>query len=247
MKHLFYLTIPALLFSCGGDATEESNEEVSTEEVSELDDTMIVDESVMIAEMSAEYIPENEDGLWQIDDYAQMMVGDKIYDSTNEIPEEDGLTSSYFEVKDLKGGYAKITGVYEGWSEFVLWRMKDGSDLIGKMTAGCGPVCDYSFAFSIYKDGQLVEKDASERVLPIEKILAQHDKVFNTIIGTYSDVPNDAYAQTVYCLPQNGTSMMVDMEIGEYEIRTHLLKLSWNKEKFTVEEYYNDGSNIMYK
>ncbi|MEZ4922516.1 MAG: hypothetical protein R2780_05030 [Crocinitomicaceae bacterium] len=244
MKRIYYFIFPAVLISCGGTEKETTQDQENSIETTE---PVSLDQNTILEEFTNDYVPENKDGKWQIDDYAEIMLGSKVYASSDQVPEEERLSANWFEKLDLQGGFASVSGAYEGWSEVVLWRMKDGSDLVAKMTAGCGPVCDYSYSFSILKDGEMIERDASDLVLPLGDIMNQREIVLNKILSNYSDVPEDTYAQVRYMLPQKGTTMYVDLELGEEEIRTHLLKLSWDKEMFNVEETFEDAENIMYK
>jgi hypothetical protein len=42
---------------------------------------------------------------------------------------------------DLKNDYISYSGRWEGGGEFAVWRKKNGTDLIGDSSYGCGPAC----------------------------------------------------------------------------------------------------------
>ncbi len=42
---------------------------------------------------------------------------------------------------DLKNDYLSYSGGWEGGGEFAVWRRKNGTDLIGDSSYGCGPAC----------------------------------------------------------------------------------------------------------
>lgn len=223
-----------LLLSCGGEESAESDVE-ATEESEAVPGS--IEQEELPEDNSDVYVPENADGKWQIDDYAEMQMRGKIYNSSEDIPQQDIAASSWYEVLDLKGGYARVTGAYEGWSEYVLWRMADGNDLLGTLSAGCGPVCDYHFDFFIMNDGEKVA-DGND-LLPLDELdqlaEAKHAQVLEEY-GEGLDYKEDFVVY--YDLPQSGTSMDVDLIVGADDIKVKLCKLSWDKSSFSVDEAY---------
>lgn len=216
------LVIPVILVltACGGNenATESSTEQP-------VDDVTIVQE----------YVEPEKGHVWQINDYAENLVNSKIYEDMDAVMEHGG--SLYYEVLDINNGYARVTGAFEGWYEFVLWRMEDGSDLVGYLSAGCGPVCDYTYFFYNYKDG--VKTEITDQVLPLDEMDEYSDIQYIKIIEKYPDLeyPQDVFYK--FNFPQQGTSMMVDYVVGAEEVEMPMFLLSWDKSKFSVEETYD--------
>jgi hypothetical protein len=232
----------AMFFACG-QTTDESNYDTKFEVEEIVEDDGALPEEDMAP--SIPYVPENIDGKWQIDDYAEMVMGGKIYNSTDDIPEDQMGMYFYYEIKNIKDGYVKVTGAYEGWSELAVWRMKDGNDLVGQMSAGCGPVCDYSNLFQVYNKENLINDNAESEVLPMDEISTHKEKMYKMILDTYPNLEYPDDVQLRFNIPSSTTSMRVDIIVGSEEVELPLLNLSWDKEKFSVQEYYEDikGTN----
>ena len=245
MKKYFLLPLSVLIFACGGEeAPADEAEEIPGDPDAEV---IVNDEPLQNGDytelmdgeqVAIEYQPENEDGKWQIDDYAEVFMGEEIYPSWDDIPEDKDFGYIY-EVLDVKGGYAHVTGAYEGWSEFVLWRMDDGYDLIGTMHAGCGPVCDYRYEFFKCK-GQEITKISMARLFPMAKMDDHAEEMRKKVVADqeYIDYPEDKVY--LFRFPQKGTSMDVDLMIGAEEYIVPIYKLSWDKQKFSIEETYSE-------
>lgn len=237
MKISFYsLLIPALtvaLVSCGEQTT---NDDTATESNSETVEN--VEEVLPEEEAAAETVNEDiPDDKWQVDNYAMYLLGEEITPNSEIADNNDGV-GWYFTELDLAGGYASVTGAVEGWHEYVIWRMADGDDLVGQMSVGCGPACDYTFRF--YKgQGSGIEDYEMSVFMPLDEIEAHKEKMVPKIIAEYPvDYPEDS--QLVFNFPQKGTSMQVDVVVGADEIRVPLLKLAWDKSVFSVEEFYEE-------
>ncbi|MEO9531272.1 MAG: hypothetical protein ABJG68_11890 [Crocinitomicaceae bacterium] len=238
MKKLSFIVVGLFLVSCGG-AEEDSKD--NAENLNEQEVEVVANDSSSNEVLEEEqYIPENEDGNWQIDDYAEMFIGGEIAATAEESNMENAVGWFYQEL-DLAGGFASVTGAIEGWNEYVIWRMTDGDDLIGTMSVGCGPVCDYAFTF--YKGKG---KDASPiemtEIMPMNEIEAHkkemHEKVLNDDKYGGFDYPEDA--QLYFRFPQKGTSMEVDLIVGADELQTTILELTWDKTKFSIKKKYTE-------
>lgn len=240
MKKLYLIPLTLILFACGSESSTEGSSEdtVTVDTTSEAEATEEVVAGDNFTELT-EYIPENKDGNWQIDDYVEIFTQGKVYKNGEAYSESEDWSSSFYEILDISGGYARITGGYEGWSEYVLWRMKDGTDLLGTMSAGCGPVCEYNYKF--YKcQGPEMNEVSRATIFPMAQIddhrEVMHEKIKNNI--DYLDYPDDW--QYIYRLPQKGTSMQVDLMVGPEEVTVPLVLLSWDKERFDIEEKYTE-------
>lgn len=238
MKKLVYLSLTFFIFSCGEN--EASSVEEGTDEV--LSEEMIIDEIEEISESVEEevtYVPVNEDGIWQIDDYVELYLKTKVYQSSDDIDYNFEGTYFYYTELDKRGGFANVTGAFEGWYEFVIWRMADGTDLLGVMSAGCGPVCDYSFTWFIGDNGKLEDVEF-DKIFPADEINAHRDEMHQKIIDKHPDLDYPGDADLIYNFPKKGTSMEVVISIGAEEIQLPILQLSWDKKRFSVAEYYHE-------
>ena len=241
MKKYFLIPLSLILFACGGEEsqteeTSEESEEIETTDEAEATEDIVVGDNY--TELT-QYVPENIDGKWQIDDYVEIFTNGKVYADGEEYSKAEDWSANYYSVLDINGGYANITGGYEGWSEYVLWRMADGTDLLGTMSAGCGPVCSYSYKF--YKcQGPDMDEISRAVIFPMEQ-LDDHREVMHEKIKTEfegMDYPEDW--QYIYRFPQKGTSMQVDLMVGAEEVVIPLVMLSWDKERFSVSEIYKE-------
>lgn len=239
MKKYYILPLALLFFACGAENTEDSatgqqpgedQEKVSPEEaVEEIESTEVV----------PTYEPENKDGVWQIDDYAEMFVGSKIYNSAEDVPDDKRGSAQYYRQLDIKGGFAHVTGTYEGWNEYVLWRMKDGHDLLGTVSVGCGPVCTYDYVFYKCKNGEY-EKASMAQLFPMAEMDDHAEVMHKKILDKfeYFDYPNDK--TYIFIFPQKGTSMEVELMVGADEIQVPILRLSWDGGRFSIEKKYTE-------
>lgn len=61
---------------------------------------------------------------------------------------------SLIKIEDVKNGYLKFEGAWEGWAEIALFEKKDGSYLIAHAESGCGPPCAGFIKFFTYRSGK---------------------------------------------------------------------------------------------
>ncbi len=173
----------------------------------------------------------------QIDDYVKLHLDAEIAASSEDLDYENGQMY-YYSILDVKGGYAKVEGMMEGWYEFALWRMASGSDLVGVTSAACGPICDYSYDFYEHKEG--AKEKVTADVIPWEAVDRHKDEIWTKVTEKYKEMDYPDDCQLWFNLPQSGTSMIVDISVGSNEYEHSLLKLSWDKSKFSVAEYYKE-------
>lgn len=48
---------------------------------------------------------------------------------------------SLIKIEDIKNGYLRLEGSWEGWADIALFKKKDGSYLVAQTETGCGPAC----------------------------------------------------------------------------------------------------------
>ncbi len=234
----------ALLISCGGE--NAANNEVENEPENQSDvslETVIEDDEAV--EEAVDQILESEsvpNADWQINNYANHLIGENIASSA-ETADSDNGNYWYYQTLDVKGGFASVTGAVEGWKEFVVWRMADGDDLVGEMTVGGGPACDYQFTF--YKGrGAEIEEYSENELFPLDALNRHKTEMIAKIIAKYPvDYPEDS--QLIYNFPQKGTGMRVDINIGADEIQVPIAQLAWDKSLFYVDEFLHSPDPLL--
>lgn len=173
---------------------------------------------------------------WQIDAYVTHLIGAPIAANAEALNGKSEF-QWYYQTLDIKGGFASVTGAVEGWKEFVLWRMADGNDLVGEMSVGCGPACDYDFTFYTGKGAEIQACDLKS-IFPMDAIIAHQKKMVPEIIAEYPvEYPEDS--QLVFNFPRKGTGMRVDVVVGADEVRMPILQLAWNKSTFTISALFD--------
>lgn len=230
IKYLRIIPAFFLFYSCGetqqDEPTDEGFEEVTLEEGEVAEDSVEVD-----TDISAEVFKDLE----QIDDYAEFLMGAKIYDSFQDSP--DPGASHWYSEKKVKNGFVSVTGAYEGAQSFALWRMENGNDLIGMTSMGCGPVCDYSFAF--YEFSNSDSATVTNEIMPMDEILAHMYKIQDKVQAKY-EVEYEDSAELLFQLPQKGTSMEVWISMDANTWEFPIVLLEWDKKSFSIAEKYND-------
>ncbi|MCG8573357.1 MAG: hypothetical protein MI810_00615 [Flavobacteriales bacterium] len=235
-KNILWLLTGLFLLSCGGETNDKSEASEESTEVAEENATdHELDEE--ISEAGDEDIDDSD--AWQIDDYAELLLKSDVYseEEKDKLYEEKNYDILWYETLDKKGGFARVVGPFEGAYTYCLWRMADGSDLIGETTIGCGPVCDYSAQF--FKQNKSEGKEVSQTILPNEEMDAHRDEIIAKVKEKHDlEYPEDV--QYIFELPQKGTSMTVQISIGANELEFPLLELSWDKEKFSIAKKFNE-------
>jgi len=239
MRSLFLILVSLIIVGCGSESEPIPGGDIvdiSDSVDNPLDST--VDEELP-ENTEDEYVPENIDGVWQIDDYAELYLNTKVYLNHDDIDYSIDGTYYYYSELDKKGGFANVTGAFEGWYEFVIWRMSGGTDLLGVMSAGCGPVCDYSFKWFIGDNGKL-EDVGYDQIFPGDEIMAHKDVMYKKVLEKYPDLEYPDDVGLIYKFPKKGTAMEIDINIGAEEIQFPIMLLSWDKQRFSVAEFYNE-------
>ncbi len=84
--------------------------------------------------------------LRTVTDYFLAMPND-VYSSDaegNKLTTKAAITKyrrSLIKIEDVKNGYLRLEGSWEGWADIALFKKKDGSYLIAHAETGCGPEC----------------------------------------------------------------------------------------------------------
>lgn len=141
---------------------------------------------------------------------------------------------SLIKTEDIKNGYLKLEGAWEGWAEIALFKKKDGSYLIAQAENGCGPACEGFVKFFTYKAGKFT--DVTKQVFPT-LTEAQVKQVFTAKNINLEDSGMSYY----FLLPQQGTTVKMACNMCENgetneEPDFTLMEFTWNGEKFTVKK-----------
>lgn len=144
-----------------------------------------------------------------------------------------GARKAAVAVKDIRNGFLRIQGAWEGWMEIALFRRPDGSDIIAVFTASCGPVCSIEKRFLELKGGAWA--DVTKKIFPEiapEKMNAVIEKKMK---GKQYD--KEAMAVN-YRLPRIGTTIKVIVDPSVYEGPDEVLlfNIDWKNGGFVVRE-----------
>lgn len=159
--------------------------------------------------------------------YSTDLEGNKIK-SKNELIK---FRKTLIKIEDIKNGYLKLEGAWEGWAEIALFRKNDGSYIIAQAENGCGPACDGFVKFWTYKSGKWT--DITAQLFPeiSQKTAA---KAFNAKKPANEESADENGFPFYYLLPRQGRTLKIacnectqsgaeDFVFLEYE---------WNGSKF---------------
>ncbi len=135
--------------------------------------------------------------------------------------------------KDIRNGFLRIQGAWEGWMEIALFRGTGGGDIIAVFTASCGPVCSTEKRFLELKGGAWA--DVTKKIFPEiapERMKAVFEKKMK---GKQYD--KEAMAVN-YRLPRYGTTIkiIVDPSVYEGSGEVPLFNIEWRNGGFVVKE-----------
>jgi hypothetical protein len=133
-------------------------------------------------------------------------------------------------IEDVKNGYLKITGPWEGFAEIALFKKSNGDYLIGLTVANCGPGCEQEIHFLENNGGKWTDK--TKEVLPTISN--------STLEGEYKKKKSAGDPQTLseapalYMLPRYGTTIQIVAQPEFTKKKIVLQELTFNKEKFAI-------------
>lgn len=126
-------------------------------------------------------------------------------------------------VRDLKNGYLKIEGAFEGYVEAALFRRKDGSGVLMVGSTECGPVCGTDLKGYEYADGEM--REITEQIMPE---LSEDD-----IRAEFRRLVKDPEAEMIsfiYGLPRFGRTIRIeDDDSGRL-----IYSLTWKNDRFVI-------------
>lgn len=137
---------------------------------------------------------------------------------------------SLIKTEDIKNGYLRLEGGWEGWAEIALFKKKDGSYLIAQAESGCGPACEGLVKFFTYKAGKWT--DVTKQVFPN----LTEAQVKQTFIGKKLDLQENGTSH-YFLLPQTGTTVKMACNMCSEDANNFtLMEFAWNGERFTVKK-----------
>ena len=139
---------------------------------------------------------------------------------------------SLIKIEDIKNGYLKLEGAWEGWAEIALFKKTNGGYIIAQAESGCGPACDGFVKFWTYTAGKWTDITKSVFTPPTVKAAAQK---FNSIKSADDEAADETGFPFYYVLPREGRTMRVACnecsQSGEGGDTT-LFQYEWNGIRF---------------
>lgn len=162
------------------------------------------------------------------DKYSTDMQGNPVRTKTALLK----FRKSLIKIEDVKNGYLKLEGPWEGWAEIALFKRSDGSYLIAESSVGCGPACDGSLTFYTYANGKW--SDVTTKFAPKFNGQAVYEN-FKKNGGANEEINSGEDLTYYYRLPRAGRTLKVACnecaDSGD-EMDFVLLEYEWNGEKF---------------
>jgi len=136
-----------------------------------------------------------------------------------------------FETVDIRNGFIKLIGEFEGHIQMCYWNMKSGEKLVAIYQEGCGPVC-YIEKLDFYKyDGKTFKAVASNKIIP-----DVYDDFFKGDISLQKKEmkKHDISATLLFDLPRKGLNMIAkwgnteSKEVYGKYAKGNRMSLIWN-------------------
>jgi hypothetical protein len=175
-----------------------------------------------------------------VTDYFLAMPTD-VYSSDiegNKITGKPALTKhrkSLIKIEDIKNGYLRLEGPWEGWAEIALFKKTDGSYIVAQAESGCGPACDGFVKFWTYSAGKWTDVTKSVFTEPTAKAVVTQ---FNATKGADDEAAREEGMPFYYSLPREGRVMRVVC---------NECSSSGNGDDFTIFKYEWNGTKFVKK
>ncbi|HMT07297.1 MAG TPA: hypothetical protein PKA82_04780 [Pyrinomonadaceae bacterium] len=175
--------------------------------------------------------------LKTVTDYYLAMPGDLYSTDINgdKVTAKAALTKhrrSLIKIEDIKNGYLRLEGPWEGWADIALFKRTNGSYIVGQAETGCGPACTGSIKFWSVANGKW--SDFTKSVFAELKD-AEAAKLFNTIRSADDETATTDNFSFYYLLPREGTTIKAACNECTDEGADDFVfaEWSWNGTKFT--------------
>jgi hypothetical protein len=136
---------------------------------------------------------------------------------------------SLIAIEDTKNAYLKLQGAWEGWAEFVLFRKRDGSDVIAESSVHCGPVCEGELTLSTYQNGTWAKVE--KKIFP-----SFSQRALDAAFKSKEIDPGEHPSYYFILLPQE-KAIHIACNLCKDDKPVTLLELLWDGEKFS--EHHN--------
>ncbi|MBS1792661.1 MAG: hypothetical protein JSS81_02335 [Acidobacteria bacterium] len=139
---------------------------------------------------------------------------------------------SLIKIEDVKNGYLKLEGAWEGWSEIALFKRRDGGYLVAETSVGCGPACVGGLKLSTYTNGKWT--DVTKQFQPVFTD-AEAFAAYKSKGGDDDEIKSGADLGSYYLLPRAGRTVKIACNecggSGDGEDFV-FLEFEWNGDKF---------------
>ncbi len=159
-----------------------------------------------------------------------------VYSTTsegNEITNKNELIKyrrSLIKIEDIKNGYLRLEGAWEGWSEIVLFKKTDGSYIIAESKTGCGPGCEGSLKFQTFKNNKWT--DVTKEVWT-DISFKEAVKVFNSRKQDGIEPAEENDFSFYYLLPRYGKTLKIACNMCSFLDGDFVfMQFDWNGSKF---------------
>jgi len=154
---------------------------------------------------------------------------------------KENNTNYAFEIVDIKNGFIRLIGNFEGHIQMCYWKLTNGNSLIGIYQEGCGPVCYIvQFDFYEFKNGKYYPLESKD-IIP--------DVLHDFYKGDYQEQISkmereDIMATLLFELPRTGKNLTAkwgnegSKETYENYSKGNRMILNWNDGKFKKGDIY---------
>ncbi len=149
----------------------------------------------------------------------------------------------WFDTVDVKNGYLRVSGAFEGTWEMCYWKKNNGTKMIGVSEISCGPICDSRVSFYDYAQGKLIPLDLAT-ILPQVDYNDYYDipKIkSNNTPADFEKLKNEYSVAWTFRMPQKGLNIVVKFEPTD-DINTSKYKIFYKNNPEKLELIWNNGS-----
>jgi hypothetical protein len=151
----------------------------------------------------------------------------------------------WFDIVDLKNGYLRFSGAFEGTWEICYWIKTNKQKMIGISNISCGPVCGSKIIFYDYIENKLIPLN-TDSILPKVENRDYYDipKIQNNNSpADFIKLQKEFRVAWTYRLPQKGLNMSINFEEID-EIDNQKYKIYYKGDTDKMELIWNDGHFI---
>ncbi|MFT3744609.1 MAG: hypothetical protein QM785_10000 [Pyrinomonadaceae bacterium] len=160
--------------------------------------------------------------------YSTDINGDKVTSKTA----LSAHRRSLIKIEDIKNGYLRLEGSWEGWADISLFKRTNGSYLVTQAEIDCGPACTGFVKFWSVTNGKW--SDVTKSVFTELKD-AEAAKLFNSRKAKGDEVATANDFSFYYLLPREGTTIKAACNECTQDGDDDFVfaEWSWNGTKFT--------------